>query len=833
TGATAATTTNSTTVSYSNAATSGTLNVVANNSCGVSSAARSIGITVNPLPGQPGAFTTSTTSVCQGQTAVSYIVGASSPAATSYTWTYTGGTGATITGTTTSATVNYSNTATSGTISVSGINTCGNSATPRTLAITVNTTPYITTGNSSPSCVGTTLNLTVTTVTGAGYSWTGPNTFTSSSQNPTLTYTTAAGGTYTVVATLGTCTNSSNTVVTTSGTPGLWIGATNTDWNTGSNWCGGAVPTTTTDVTIQTATNIPVITLPAVNVRALIINSSAVLIKSPTGTLNIYGDFINNGTFTDNGIYTDAGSVIFNKVGAVVQNISGANLVFNNLTINNSNGVNLNSTATVNGILTLKTGALATNGNLNQNLYNGAIAGTGTGTTTGNIRFFKLIYGDKYHYLSAPIGGLTAANWNDNETVKFSPYNNLFTYDETVNDTVMKKGWTPVTSLSASLSSMQGFAFYFKQNVSNTLLDVSGAYAHGANYSVSLTNTPCTNPVAKPAADGWQLVGNPYPSTIDWGYASAGGWTKTNINNAIYSWDARTNRYASYVGGSGSNGGSRYIGSMQAFFVKVNNTAGGTLAMTNAVRTTSTLIDVWRTSEDGEDAAEDILRLTASSGDYSDETVIRFNHQATEGFDGDWDAYKLENGGNAPNLYTVSSNIEYAINSLPNTLIQKTIPLDIATAFSGNYTITADISGFTSEQNIILEDRTLGTFQDLRTNNSYTTTLNKGITNGRFFIQYANNSIETVTSNSNAQNNNEAIDIAAYQQTVSVLFPNNNAGNADISIFDALGKKVYEQKNADISTGKIEATVFVTTGIYIVQVNTGNTAASQQVYLTK
>ena len=60
--------------------------------------------------------------------------------ATSYTWTYSG-IGATITGTTNSVSINYSLTATSGTLSVVANNACGSSTTPRTLPITVNEIP--------------------------------------------------------------------------------------------------------------------------------------------------------------------------------------------------------------------------------------------------------------------------------------------------------------------------------------------------------------------------------------------------------------------------------------------------------------------------------------------------------------------------------------------------------------------------------------------------------------------------------------------------------------------------------------------------------------------
>jgi hypothetical protein len=62
---------------------------------------------------------------------------------------------------------------------------------------------------------------------------------------------------------------------------------------------------------------------------------------------------------------------------------------------------------------------------------------------------------------------------------------------------------------------------------------------------------------------------------------------------------------------------------------------------------------------------QSILMLTLQSGDYSDETAIRFMDGATEGFDGDYDAYKLLNQGNSPSLYTFTQSINYSINSLP------------------------------------------------------------------------------------------------------------------------------------------------------------------------
>lgn len=65
-------------------------------------------------------------------------------------------------------------------------------------------TPAPTAGNSGPVCVGQDVTLTASTVDGATYSWTGPNGYTSTQQNPVLTGVTAAQtGDYSVVAMTG------------------------------------------------------------------------------------------------------------------------------------------------------------------------------------------------------------------------------------------------------------------------------------------------------------------------------------------------------------------------------------------------------------------------------------------------------------------------------------------------------------------------------------------------------------------------------------------------------------------------------------------------------
>ncbi|NJW51941.1 MBG domain-containing protein, partial [Salinimicrobium oceani] len=67
--------------------------------------------------------------------------------------------------------------------------------------------------SNAPILAGETLDLFASTVPGASYSWTGPNGFLSSDQNPSISnVSSAAAGTYSVTATVGGCTSEAGTV---------------------------------------------------------------------------------------------------------------------------------------------------------------------------------------------------------------------------------------------------------------------------------------------------------------------------------------------------------------------------------------------------------------------------------------------------------------------------------------------------------------------------------------------------------------------------------------------------------------------------------------------
>jgi len=83
-------------------------------------------------------------------------------------------------------------------------------------ALVINGGPSVSANNSGPICAGSSLSLSATTIAGAVYNWSGPNGFSTTTQNPVLSNaSTLSSGVYAVTASVNGCTSSvaSTTVI--------------------------------------------------------------------------------------------------------------------------------------------------------------------------------------------------------------------------------------------------------------------------------------------------------------------------------------------------------------------------------------------------------------------------------------------------------------------------------------------------------------------------------------------------------------------------------------------------------------------------------------------
>ena len=208
-------------INFGNQTAAGTYTVIAFTSCSNNTMKGSATITINTLP---TVFAmTGGGSYCSGGSGVA--IGLSgSQLGIKYQLILNNSVIQTIAGT--GKAIAFGNQTQTGTYTSIGIDTTKttNCSTNMSKSATVTITPIPgtpTAGSNSPVCQGNQLNLTSSTVTGATYSWTGPNSFTSTAQNPSITNVSlSAAGIYYVRATVNGCTsNAGSTAVTINAKP--------------------------------------------------------------------------------------------------------------------------------------------------------------------------------------------------------------------------------------------------------------------------------------------------------------------------------------------------------------------------------------------------------------------------------------------------------------------------------------------------------------------------------------------------------------------------------------------------------------------------------------
>jgi hypothetical protein len=250
-------------------------------------------------------LTPSSNSICVGESTTIVASGSSN-----YVWNADPSLNTTI-----GSTVIATPTVTTTYIGNSSINGCSQTA---SVTIVVSEYPSSSVSSNSPLCEGSTLNLSATPVVGANYLWSGPNVFSSLSQNPTINAATPlSSGTYICIVAFGNCVSTYTTEVivdaavpstidpagpfciadalvdlSSPNEPGVWSGNGLTDVNTGSflsstAGAGNSVVTFDSDAYCTSPSTINIQVTSALNaaitpVNALCVNGSPVQLQTLT-----------------------------------------------------------------------------------------------------------------------------------------------------------------------------------------------------------------------------------------------------------------------------------------------------------------------------------------------------------------------------------------------------------------------------------------------------------------------------------------------------------------------------------------------------------------------
>ncbi|MCO5266737.1 MAG: T9SS type A sorting domain-containing protein, partial [Lentimicrobium sp.] len=311
------------------------------------------------------------------------------------------------------------------------------------------------------------------------------------------------------------------------------------------------------------------------------------------------------------------------------------------------------------------------------------------------------------------------------------------------------------------------------------------------------------------------LLGNPYPSSIDW--KSVTGLDKSALEGyenggvSFYVWNEAASNYGVYndasAGDAGTNGTSRYIAPMQGFFVIAAQ--AGEFGMDNDARAHNA--QAWLKSD-----SENEFRLTVTAplNAGSDEVLLDFGHADAQGGAEKW--YSM--AATAPALYVPSAEKDYSIRFLSSVSDYPAIPLAFKAGLNGEYTLSA---GFhpAAYSSVMLTDQLTGKVHDLKANPVYAFTAATGDDPGRFLLSFGSLGIEGPQAEDQIQ---------IYACAGTLYLNTTSLAPAMVKVYNLTGQLVMEAQTAGHTLTALPAQG-LSQGIYVVNVVAGDRVMSRKV----
>ncbi|WP_181368977.1 reprolysin-like metallopeptidase [Flavobacterium pallidum] len=371
--------------------------------------------------------------------------------------------------------------------------------------------------------------------------------------------------------------------------------------------------------------------------------------------------------------------------------------------------------------------------------------------------------------------------------LSFSPLtltNRFYILDETTNS------FAAVNPATTDFAVAKGYMIRAPNTFPTTVTTFNGQFLGVPN------NGTKTIPVTVTNGQGYNLIGNPYPSTVDADQFLAANsgtlyfWTHTSQdaeNGANYATYNTTGGVASIAGGATPNG---TIQTGQGFILA--KSTPGTATFTNAMRTGNNTGQFFRTGP--VEKHRMWLNLNSSSGP-ANQILVAYMDGATQAKDESIDGALIENGNS---ISSIINNESFVIQgrALP---FEDTdvVPLNFHAETPGTYTLSIDhVDGiFSGTQDIFIKDNLIGLTHNI-TQSAYSFDTNEGTFANRFEIVYQ--SAPLGTDNPVFDENNVVI----YKHDGILNVKTSMLPMSSVKIFDIRGRLIYEK--TDINSNMIE-----------------------------
>lgn len=449
--------------------------------------------------------------------------------------------------------------------------------------------------------------------------------------------------------------------------------------------------------------------------------------------------------------------------GAVYRNIlSSVNVRVNGkVTIENYGNLVINQSA-----------SLELMSNVSYTAYIGTVAATSSityaGTPSGEViaNRYVTMPDANYRDYTTPIKRLTLSSWQSSgmvlagftgSTYPNSGWANAYRYNE-VDTGGVNDGWIAATNITDSVKTSNGSAYtraawrIYTGGTGSTNLTISdhGQVQYG-DVDLACTFTHGRNRVSD---DGWNQMGNPYPSPINWGKiyrdaSNSSSFGSNGIQSTVYVWKPtdtgipfdEEDSYGFYnaATGVGVNLDS-IIPSFQGFWIKTyeaTNTSGSYTLHLKESHKQDSGSSTWYKSN--KQKAPELVTISLSNAIATDKIWFHPWSGSTSGADPIYDVSRMATHSDVPriNFSKNEASLDLWVNAVPLNMYTLELPLYVSRNQADTLTIRFDnLDQFDGEFSCIqLYDKELNQYIDVADGSSYTFYVGDNYAAERFILK--------------------------------------------------------------------------------------------------